>query len=131
MYVAKKLLESVHHVAKFTGQLISVLEFPGNSNDTSFLRLITFDFKVDVDQSVVMLESLFKYSVTNQNGRDIPLFCKTFYTLGPCTFEAGVHYLELVQTALHRHKYTTFLSIIMMLCSYCCVCIQGIKRKIL
>ena len=53
--------------------------------------LITFHFKVDVDQSVVMSESLFKYSVTNQKGRDITLLCKTFYTLGPCTFESGVH----------------------------------------
>ena len=69
MYVTKKQLEVVDYVTKFTHQFIkSVLEFPGN---TSYLRLI----KVDVDQSVVMLESLFKYSVSNQKGRDNPLLC--------------------------------------------------------
>jgi hypothetical protein len=26
-----------------------------------------------------MLESLYKYSVTNQKGRDIPLLCKKLY----------------------------------------------------
>jgi len=41
----------------------SVLELPGN---TSSRRLIFLDFKVDVDQSVVMLESLFEYSVTKK-----------------------------------------------------------------
>ena len=77
MYVTKKQLEVVDYVTKFTGQFIkSVLELPGN---TSYLRLITSDFKVDVDQSVFMLESLFKYSVTNQKGRDIPLLCKKNY----------------------------------------------------
>ena len=54
----------------------SVLELPGNN---LYLRLITFDFMVDVDQSVVMLESLYKYSVTNQKGRDIPLLRKKLY----------------------------------------------------
>ena len=71
VYITKKQLEVVDYVTKFTGQLIkSVLELPGN---TSYLRLITSDFKVDVDQSVFMLVSLFKYSVTNQKGRDILL----------------------------------------------------------
>jgi len=55
-----------------------------------------------------MLESIYKYAVTNQKGRDIPLLCKNFYPPNPCTFEAGVHYLKLVQAALHRHKYTYF-----------------------
>ena len=94
----------VDYVTKFTSQFIkSVLELPGN---TSYLHLITFDFNVDVDQSADMLESLFKDSVTNQKGRDIPLLCKIIYALDPFTFEAGVHNLELVQVALHRHKYT-------------------------
>ena len=31
-----------------------------------------------------------------------------FYTLGPCTFEACVYYLELVQDTLHRQKYTYY-----------------------
>ena len=57
VYVTKKQLEAVDYVTKFTGQFIkSVLEFRGN---TSYLRLITFEFKVDVDKSVSMLESLF------------------------------------------------------------------------
>ena len=58
--------------------------------------------------NLFLSESLFKYSVTNQKGRDIPLLCNKIYTFGPCTFEAGVHYLELVQAALLRHKYTHF-----------------------
>jgi hypothetical protein len=69
------------------------MKIPGN---TSYLRLITINFKIDVDQAVTMLESIYKYAVTNQKGRDVPLLCKKFYTLNPCTFEAGVHYLELV-----------------------------------
>ena len=49
MYVTKNQLEVIDNVTKFTGQFIkSILESPGN---TSYLRLITFDFKVDVDQS--------------------------------------------------------------------------------
>jgi len=57
MYVTKIQLELVDYVNKFTGQFIkSVLELP---SIISYLRLITSDFKVvDVDQSVVMLESL-------------------------------------------------------------------------
>ena len=55
-----------------------------------------------------MLEAIYNYAITNQKGRDIPLLCKKVYSLQPCTFEAGVHYLELVQSALHRHKYTHF-----------------------
>ena len=62
MYVTKTHLEVVDYVTKFIGQLIkSVFKLPGY---TSYLNLITLDFKVDVDESVVMLESLFKYSVT-------------------------------------------------------------------
>ena len=63
MYLSK-ILEVVDYVTKFTGQFVeSVLEFPAN---TSYLRLVTFDLKVDGDQSVVMLESLLKYSVTTK-----------------------------------------------------------------
>ena len=66
------------------------MNIPGN---TSYIHLITINFKIEVDQAVSML------------GRDIPLLCKKFYTLNPCTFEAGVH-LKLFQAALHRHKYS-------------------------
>jgi hypothetical protein len=104
VYVTKKQVEVVNYVTKCTGQFLkSLMQIPGN---TSYLRLITINnFKIDVDQAVSMLESIYKYAVTNQKGRDGPLLCKKFYT---GTFEAGVHYLELVQAALHRHKYTYF-----------------------
>ena len=39
-------------------------------------------------------------------GKDVPYQCRKYYSLGPCTLEAGIHYLELVQLALHRHKTT-------------------------
>ena len=46
VYVTKKLLEVVDYITKFTGQFMkAVLELPVN---TSYLRLITSDFKVDV-----------------------------------------------------------------------------------
>ena len=91
------------YVTKYTGQYIkTLLSKPGN---TTYLRLITINYKIDVDQVVVMLESLYRHAITNQKGRDIPFLSKKFYTLQPCTFEAGVHYLELVQAALHRRIY--------------------------
>jgi len=83
VYVTKKQLEVVQYVTKCTGQFLkSLMNIPGN---TSYLRLITINFKIDVDQAVSMLESIYKYAVTNQKGRDIPLL------IIPCTFEAGVH----------------------------------------
>jgi hypothetical protein len=106
VFVTKRQLEVVDYVTKYTGQYMkTLLSKPGN---TTYLRLITINYKIDVDQVVVMLESLYHHAITNQKGRDIPFLCKKFYTLQPCTFEAGVHYLELVQAALHRHKYTYF-----------------------
>ena len=94
------------YVTKYTGQYIkTLLSKPGN---TTYLRLITINYKINVDQVVVMLESLYRHAITNQKGRDVPFLSKKFYTLQPCTFEAGVHYLELVQAALHRRKYTYF-----------------------
>ena len=106
VYVTKKQLEVVEYISKFTGHYLkSLLSKPGN---TSYLRLITINYKIEVDQVVSILQSLYRHAVTNQRGRDVPFLCKKFYTLQPCTFEAGVHYLELVQAALHRHKYTYF-----------------------
>ena len=106
VYVTKKQLEVVNYITKFTGQFLKTLmNVAGNS---SYIRLITTNFVVDVDQTVAMLESMYRYAVTNQKGSDIPLLCKKFYSLGQCSFEAGVHYLELVQAALHRHQYTYF-----------------------
>ena len=69
--------------------------------NTAFLRLITFNYKITINQSVQMLEVINNYAITNQKG-------EKFYSLQPCTFESGVHNLELVQSALHRHKYTHF-----------------------
>jgi hypothetical protein len=97
--VTKKQLEVVDDVSKFTGHYLkSFLSKPGN---TTYLRLITTNNKIDVDYVVPMLQSLYRHAVTNQKGRYMPFLCKKFYTLQPCTFEAGVHYLELVQAALH------------------------------
>ena len=47
-----------------------------------------------------MMESIYRYSVTNQKVKDVPYYCRKFYSLGPCTLEAEIHYLELVQSAL-------------------------------
>jgi hypothetical protein len=106
VYITKKQLEVVEYISKFTGHFIhTIMNLPGNTN---YLRLITFNYKITITQSVQMLAAIYKYAVTNQQGRDIPLLCKQFYSLQPCTFEYGVHYLELVQSALHRHKYTHF-----------------------
>ena len=126
VYVTKKQLKVVHYITKCTGQFLkSLINIPGN---TSYIRLITINFKIEVDQTLSILESIYKYAVTNQKGRDVPLLCKKFYTLNPCTFEAGVHYLQLVQAALHRHKYTYST---VMWCNYYSVFIQEILRKIL
>ena len=75
-------------------------------SNASYYRLITIDYKINFDQCVQMLESIYRYAVTNQKGKDVPYLCRKFYSLGPCTLEAGIHYLELVQSALHRHNYT-------------------------
>ena len=53
-----------------------------------------------------MLKSLFKFSVTNQKGPDIPLLCKTI-TLGPCTSWRSL-FGTCPKAALHRHKYSYF-----------------------
>ena len=105
VYVTKKQLEVVNYITKFTGQFLKTLmNVAGNS---SSIRLITTNFVVDVDQTVAMLESMYRYAVTNQKGRDI-YYAKSSIPWGNSSFEAGVHYLELVQAALHRHQYTYF-----------------------
>ena len=60
---------------------------------TAFLWLITFNYKITINQSVQMLEAIYNYAIT-QKGRGIPLLCKKNYSFQPCTFESGVHYLE-------------------------------------
>ena len=78
-------------------------------NNTSCIRLIIIiDFNVNVDQTVIILELIYRYAVTDEKLPNIPFLCKKFYTLVLCTFEAVVHYLELVQAPLYRHKYTYF-----------------------
>jgi len=48
VYVTKKQLEVVDYVSKFTGHYLkSLLPKPGNT----YLRLITINYKIDVDQS--------------------------------------------------------------------------------
>jgi len=76
---------------------------PSNS---SYYRLITVDYKIYFDQCVQMLESIYRYAVKNQKGKDVPYLCRKFYILGQCTLESGIHYLELVQSALHRYRHT-------------------------
>ena len=106
VYVTKKQLEVVDYITKYTGQFLkTVMNLAGN---TTYLRLITTNFKVDVDQPVLMLEAIHRFSITNQKGREVPQLCKKFYSLLPCTFDSGVQFLESVQSDLHRHKYTSF-----------------------
>ena len=37
----------------------------------SYYRLITIDYKINFDQCVQMLESIYRYAVTNQKGKDV------------------------------------------------------------
>jgi len=78
------------------------MSIPSNS---SYYRLNTVDYKINFDQCVKMLESIYRYAVKNQKGKDVPYLCRKFYTLGQCTLESGIYYLELVQSALHHHTY--------------------------
>ena len=72
--MTKKQLEVVDYVSKFTGHFLkSLLSKPGN---TTYLRLITINNKIDVDHVVLMLESLYRHAVINQKGRDVPFLCK-------------------------------------------------------
>ena len=90
----KKQLEVVEYITKFTEQFIhNLMNIPGN---TAFLRLITFNYKITINQLVQMIEAIYNYVITNQKGRDILLLCKKFYSQQPCTFESGVRYLESV-----------------------------------
>ena len=87
-----------------TGKFLKdLMSMPSNS---SYYRLITVDFKINFDQCLKMLESIYRYAVTNQKSKDVPYLCRKFNSLGQCTLESGIHYLELVQSALHRHQYT-------------------------
>jgi len=87
VYVTKKQLEVVEYITKFTGQFIhNLMNIPGN---TAFLRLITFNYKITINQSVQMLEAIYNYAITNQKGRDVPLLCKKFYSLQPCILSPG------------------------------------------
>jgi len=73
VYVTKKQLDVVDYVSKFTGHYLkSLLSKPGN---TTYLRLIiTINYKIDVDQVVPMLDSLYRHAVTNQKGTGHSLF---------------------------------------------------------
>ena len=46
------------------------------AGNTAFLTLITFNYKITINQSVQMLEAVYNYAITNQKGRDIPLLYK-------------------------------------------------------
>jgi len=71
------------------------MSMPGNS---SYYRLLTVDYKINFDQCIQMLASIYRYAVINQRCNDVPHLCRKFYSL-----EGVIHYLELVQSALHRH----------------------------
>jgi hypothetical protein len=106
VYVTKTQLDVVFYLTKITGQhLKDLMSRPGN---TVYQRHIKIDFKVDVDQCVIMLKNIYRFTISNQKSKDVPYLCRKFYSLGPCTLESGIHYLELVQASLHRHKYTFF-----------------------
>jgi len=66
VYVTNKQLELVDYITKFTGQFIHFLmNLPGN---TALLRLITFNYKITINQSVQMLEAIYNYAIANQRG---------------------------------------------------------------
>ena len=99
-------MDVVYYLTMITAQhLKDLMSKPGN---TIYQRHITIDFKVDVDQCVNMFKNIYRFTITNQKGNDVPYLCRKFYSLGPGTLEIGIHYLELVQASLHRHKYTFF-----------------------
>ena len=109
------MIESKLNLIKDNGYKLLNFNTTNSKNDLKYFVsfyngicvFLACSFK-EINQSVQMLEAIYNYAITNQKGRDIPLLCKKNYSLQPCTFEAGVHYLELVQSALHRHKYTHF-----------------------
>ena len=76
------------------------MSMPGNS---SYYRLLTVDYKINFDQCIQMLASIYRYAVINQRCNDVPHLCRKFYSSGQFTLEGGIHYLELVQSTLHRH----------------------------
>ena len=60
----------VEYITKCTGQFLKdLMSIPSNA---SYYRLITIDYKINFDQCVQMLESIYRYAVTNQNGKDVP-----------------------------------------------------------
>ena len=76
MYATKHQLE-VEYMTKCTGQLIKdLMRMPSNS---SYYRLITVDYKIDFDHFVHMLESIYRYAVTNQKGKYILYLFRKFY----------------------------------------------------
>ena len=70
MYVTKNQIEVIEYITKCTGRFLKELMcIPSNS---SYYRLMTVDYKINFDQCVKMLESIYRYAVTNQKGKDIP-----------------------------------------------------------
>jgi hypothetical protein len=103
MYVTKPQLEVVDFVTKCVGQFLKdIMTLPGN---IGYNRLITVDFEVNVMKAVVMLPSIYRFSVSMQKGKEVPFLLKAFYTVPPCKLEVGIEYLERIQAALHRHDH--------------------------
>ena len=78
------------YITKYVGQ--SIKHLMSLTANASYVRFISKFMSINQYQCW--------NHYTNQKGRDIPLLCKNNYTLGLCTFEAGVHYLELVHSLL-------------------------------
>jgi len=85
VYVTNGQLEVVEYIPKCTGQFLK--DFMNIPCNASYYRLITIDYNINFDQCVQMLESIYRYAVTNQKGKDVPYLCRKFYSLGPCTLE--------------------------------------------
>ena len=60
----------------------------------SIIKLILINASKCWNQSTDMLSQIKKVRMSPT------FFCRKFYYLGPCTLEADIHYLELVQSAL-------------------------------
>jgi len=65
-------------------------------------NLITFG------QTAQHISTVHRYAVVNQNRKDVPFLCKNVYSQGPCTLDAGIDNLELVQSALDQLPWPQF-----------------------
>ena len=79
MYITKAQFEVVEYVTKSTSRFLKDwMSIPG---DSSYYRLLTTDHEINLDRCVQMFESIYRYSVINQKGKDEPFYEKSFVLL--------------------------------------------------